>query len=28
LRGKCKAISDRDPIVTHRGIGYSMRDDW
>jgi two-component system catabolic regulation response regulator CreB len=28
LRGKCKEISDRDPIVTHRGIGYSMRDDW
>ena len=28
LRGKFKEIADHDPIVTHRGIGYSMRDDY
>ncbi len=28
LRGKLKAINpDIDPIVTHRGIGYSLRED-
>ena len=28
LRSKCKEISAHDPIVTHRGLGYSMRDDY
>ena len=29
VRAKLKALrADVDPIVTHRGIGYSMREDW
>ena len=28
LRAKFKGIDANDPIVTHRGIGYAMRDDY
>ena len=29
LRQKLKAVrSDVDPIVTHRGLGYSLKEDW
>mgnify|MGYP005731813387 FL=1 len=26
IRRKLKRIADEDPIVTHRGVGYSMRE--
>jgi two-component system catabolic regulation response regulator CreB len=28
IRAKLKEIAADDPIVTHRGIGYSLRDDF
>ncbi|NIP95980.1 MAG: two-component system response regulator CreB [Akkermansiaceae bacterium] len=29
LRAKLKAVRpDHDPIVTHRGLGYSLKEDW
>lgn len=29
LRAKLKAVRpDQDPIVTHRGLGYSLKEDW
>jgi two-component system catabolic regulation response regulator CreB len=29
IRGKLRQIrSDIDPIKTHRGVGYSLKDDW
>ena len=29
VRAKLKQLrEDIDPIVTHRGIGYSLREDW
>ncbi len=27
LRAKCREVDDSDPIVTHRGTGYALRDD-
>jgi two-component system catabolic regulation response regulator CreB len=29
LRAKLRTIRpDHDPIVTHRGLGYSLKEDW
>ena len=29
LRGKLRAVSPTSrPIVTHRGLGYSLKEDW